>query len=124
MRARYGWAMMCARLILMFSTAALCGCSLFNSAPPKPTIIRFPKTQPVENSVPKLVGVVSMVNLEGQFVLVESNQSAALEAGTALKCIRDGVETAVIAVGKERRRPYVTADIVKGEPQFGDQVFE
>ena len=124
MSARYGWAMMCARLILMFSAAALCGCSLFKPAPPKATIIRLPKTQPAENSVPKLVGVVSMVNPEGQFVLVESNQSAALESGTALKCIRDGVESAVIAVGKERRRPYVTADIVKGDPQRGDQVFE
>lgn len=123
-RGRYCWGMMCVRLILTFSAAALCGCSLFKSAPPKPTIIRLPKTQPAENSVPKLVGVVSMVNPDGQFVLVESNQSAALESGTALKCIRDGVESAVIAVGKERRRPYVTADIVKGDPQRGDQVFE
>ena len=103
--------------------AALCGCSWFDSAPPKPIVIRIPRAQPLVQ-VPKLVGRVSMVNADGRFVLVESDQSAALNPGTALKCFRDGVETGVVAVGQERRRPYVTADIVTGDPQRGDQVFE
>ena len=109
--------------LILFAVFALCGCSYFETPVPKPKILHFPKVRPPE-SVPKLVGIISMVNVDGKFVLVESNQSAALNSGTALKCFRDGVETAVVAVGTERRRPYVTADIVTGEPQRGDQVFE
>lgn len=116
--------MMFARSFVLFSAAALCGCSLFEPKPPKPLVRHFPKAHVSEVSVPKLVGVISMINTDGQFVLIESNQSAALDPGVALKCLRDGVETGVVAVGKERRRPYVTADIVKGTPQRGDQVFE
>jgi hypothetical protein len=104
-------------------SALLSGCSVSSPPPPRPTVIKFKKPKPLE-SVPKLVGIVSMVNADGQFVLVESNQSATLDSGTALKCFRDGVESGVLAVGSERRRPYVTADIVTGEPQRGDQVFE
>jgi hypothetical protein len=101
----------------------LTGCSLTSAPPPKPTVISFPKVKQPE-AVPKLVGIVALLNQEGGFVLVESNFSGELAPGTALKCFRDGVESAIIAVGKERRRPYVTADIVTGEPQKGDQVFE
>ena len=104
-------------------SALMGGCSVSEPPPPRPLVRSFPKTKPVD-AVPKLVGVVSMVNTDGQFVLVESNQSTNLNAGTALKCFRDGAETGVVAVGTERRGHYVTADIVKGEPQRGDQVFE
>lgn len=110
-------------LLILTAALGLFGCSFFKPPVPKPKIVRFPKARPLE-SVPKLVGIVSMVNVDGHFVLVESNQSAALDSGTALKCFRDGAATAVLAVGSERRRPYVTADIVTGEPQRGDQVFE
>ncbi len=116
--------MMLPRFVLIFSVAcALCGCAWFERPVPKPKLVRLPKAHPLE-SVPRLVGIVSMVNEDGHFVLVESNQSGLLDAGTALKCFRDGVETGVLAVGSERRRPYVTADIIKGEPKNGDQVFE
>lgn len=110
-------------LLIIVAASGLCGCSFFEKPVPKPKVVQFPKAKPLEN-VPKLVGIISMVNADGKFVLVESNQSAALNSGTALKCFRDGVETGVVAVGTERRRPYVTADIVTGEPQRGDQVFE
>jgi hypothetical protein len=110
--------------VLFITISALAsGCSMSSPPPPRPMVIKFQKPKPLE-AVPKLVGIVSMVNTDGQFVLVESNQSATLDSGTALKCFRDGVETGVVAVSAERRRPYVTADVVTGEPQRGDQVFE
>jgi hypothetical protein len=114
---------MSCRFFLIVAAVSLSGCSMFETPPPKPRIVSLPKPKPLEQ-VPKLVGVISMINTDGQFVLIESNRTAELGAGTALKCFRDSVETGVLAVGKERRGIYVTADIVKGEPQRGDQVFE
>ena len=111
------------RLLALVIAITASGCSWFRSAPPKPTIIKMPRTQVVEQ-VPKLVGTVTIVNTDDRFVIVEGNQRAPLNPGTALKCIRDGIETGIIAIGKERRGPNVTADIVKGDPQKGDQVFE
>ncbi len=111
------------RTFTVFLAVLACGCSWFHSAPPKPAIIKMPRSQPL-TELPKLVGVIAMVNGEDRFVLVEENQGTSLLPGTALKCIRDGVESGVVAVGQERRRPYITADIVSGDPQRGDQVFQ
>ncbi len=46
------------------------------------------------------------------------------EAGQALKCINNGVESSIIAVGTERKRPFISADIVKGTPHRGDEVYQ
>jgi hypothetical protein len=100
-----------------------CGCSWFHSAPPKPAIIKMPRAEPL-TQLPKLVGIVTLVNSDDRFVLVEENQGIPLHPGTALKTFRAGVESGVIAVGQESRRPFITADIVSGDPQRGDQVFQ
>ena len=86
----------------------------------------FPKANPFDGTRrdPKRVGRIAMVNVEGGFVLVDSDAWSPPVAGTALKSIRDGVETGVVAVGKEQRGAFVTADIVKGSPQRGDDVFQ
>lgn len=110
--------------ILFITIAALVsGCAVSSPPPPRPTVYKFPKAKPLE-TVPKLVGTIYTVNTDGQFVLVESNQSASLTPGTALKCFRDGAESGIIAISSERRGFHVSADIVLGEPQRGDQVFE
>lgn len=86
----------------------------------------FPKENPFDGKKrdPKRAGKIAMVNLEGGFVLIDSDAWAPPVAGTALKCMRDGVETGVVAVGKENRGAFVSADIVKGSPQRGDDVFQ
>ena len=72
--------------------------------------------------VPRLVGTVTMIN--GGFALVDVGTLYSPEPGTALKCFSAGEETAVLTVSPERRRPFITADIVKGMPHPGDEVFE
>ena len=93
---------------------------------PKAAPVHFPKANPFDGTKrdPKRVGKISMVNVEGRFVLIEADVLAVPVAGTALKCLRDGVETGVVTVGKEQRGAFATADIVKGSPQRGDDVFQ
>jgi hypothetical protein len=74
-------------------------------------------------TVPERVGEIVLLNEEGRFVLVDLDTGNAPEAGTALKVMRQGVEVGVLALGDVRRRPFIVADIVKGEPQKGDLVY-
>lgn len=83
------------------------------------------KKKPVEVApVPRLIGSVAFVNESLGFVLVDVGSLSSPAAGQALKVFRDGTETAVLNVSPERRRPFVSADIVQGEPQRGDEVYE
>ena len=73
---------------------------------------------------PRLVGTVAFVNQEAGFVLVDVGALYAPGAGKALKCFSGGQETGVLATTPERKIPFISADIVKGSPGAGDQVFE
>ncbi len=74
-------------------------------------------------AAPRLIGSVSLVNDDLRFALVDSPEMPI--PGTALKTFSQaGQETAVLSVGKEQKRPFIIADIVKGEPHTGDQVFQ
>jgi hypothetical protein len=102
-----------------------CG-SLGSKKIPRAAPIRFPKANALDGTGrnPKQVGTILMVNGEGKFVVIDSGFWKPPESGTALKCMRDGVETGIVAVGEERRGGHVVADIVTGEPRKGDQVFQ
>jgi hypothetical protein len=73
---------------------------------------------------PQLVGSVGFVNEPLGFVLVDVGSLYSPAAGQALKAFRDGQETAVLAVTAERKRPFVSADIVRGAPRRGDAVYQ
>ena len=74
-------------------------------------------------TVPERVGQIVLLNEDARFVLVDLDTGNVPEAGTALKVMRQGVEIGVLALGDVRRRPFIVADIVKGEPQKGDLVY-
>ena len=117
-----------ARLLL---AAALC-CSLAacsgmkRKAIPKAAPIRFPKTNTSDGTKgkPKHIGTILLVNAEAGFVLIDAHGWALPDAGTALKYIRDGADSGILAVGGERQGAHVIADIVTGTPRKGDQVFQ
>ena len=73
---------------------------------------------------PQRVGTVAAVNEELRFVLVDVGSLYIPAAGTALKSFSGGAETGILAVNPERRRPFIVADIVKGQPKVGDEVDE
>jgi len=73
---------------------------------------------------PRRVGTVAVVNEELRFVLVDVGSLYSPAPGTALKSFSAGAETGILAVDPEKERPFIVADIVKGEPKVGDTVEE
>ncbi len=73
---------------------------------------------------PRLVGTVAFVNESLHFVLIDTGTFYSPAEGTALKSFAGKEESAVLAVSPEHQRPFITADIVKGEPHRGDLVYE
>jgi hypothetical protein len=75
-------------------------------------------------SGPRRVGTVASVNEALQFVLIDVGSLYAPEPGTALKSFSHDQQTGILAVNPERRRPFIAADIIEGEPKVGDEVRE
>ena len=73
---------------------------------------------------PRRVGTIAAVNEECHFVLVDVGTLYIPAPGTALKSFSGGAETGILAVNPERKRPFIVADIVKGQPKVGDEVDE
>jgi hypothetical protein len=73
---------------------------------------------------PRRVGTVAVVNDELHYVLVDVGSLYAPAPGTALKSFSNGAETGILAVDPEKERPFIVADIIKGEPKVGDEVEE
>jgi len=70
---------------------------------------------------PQVIGRVSLVNNDAGFALVETQQTP--ETGTELQVRAfNGVETALLKVSAEKKRPFIIADITKGKPQVGEVV--
>jgi hypothetical protein len=103
---------------------ALAGCAAMEKLAPK----KKPKAKPTPaekaQTPHRRVGTVALVNNDLHFVLIDVGTLYTPEAGTALKSFSGGVETGILAVDPEKRRPFVVADIVKGEPKVGDDVVE
>lgn len=109
---------------LLSATAALAACSLLPKPTPKAKVLKFPREDVSDGTKrePRKVGKVLMVNMLGAFVLIETGTNAAPVQGTALKTMRDGVETGVLTVSGERRGTVIAADITTGTPALGDDV--
>jgi hypothetical protein len=93
----------------------LSGCALMKH-PPRPSVAFTPG--------PRRVGTIALVNEELHFVLVDVGSLYTPQAGTALKSFSGGSETGILAVDPEKQRPFIVADIVKGDPKVGDEVLE
>ena len=70
---------------------------------------------------PKPIGVVSLVNEELGFVLVQTGETP--EAGTPLQArSKDGQETALLKVSPAQKHPFIIADVMKGKAYVGETV--
>lgn len=81
-------------------------------------------TKPAPADPHRRVGTITLVNEEARFVLIDGGVLPPASAGAALKCFSNGTETGVLTVSPERKPPFIIADIVKGAPHRGDEVFE
>jgi hypothetical protein len=64
------------------------------------------------------------VNSADGFVLVDFGMQPTVAPGTKLTTRTNGTESGELLVGDVHKRPFVIADVVKGSPQKGDQVFQ
>jgi hypothetical protein len=83
---------------------------------------RKPKAPPAQ--VPRLIGVIKMVDRDDRFVLIDATTFQATAAGDLLVCIRDQKETANLHMGNLKNPPFLIADIASGNPSPGDRVFK
>jgi hypothetical protein len=109
-------------LALLLVALATGGCSHF--ARHKRPADEAAPTGPEQPPAPAFIGKVALVNEELKFALIETTLTDFPLPGTALKCMRNGQEAAIVTVSPERKRPFVSADIVKGSPQQGDEVYQ
>ena len=72
----------------------------------------------------QLAGTITLVNEEGSFVMIDNGAYPSPAAGTVLKCNPSGPNAAEVRVTQIYKPPFVIADIVKGTPKKGDQVFQ
>ncbi len=104
---------------LRLLTAVLCGGLLFGCA-----ALRRQQPKTASTPVPLLVGTITLVNEEGRFALIDSGMNPSPEAGAVLKSRTAGAESGELKAGAIRKRPFAVADVIKGAPQVGDQVFQ
>jgi hypothetical protein len=71
---------------------------------------------------PSTIGKVSLVNREEKFVLIELQSGRIPTAGMPLQAFSGQMRSAQLKVSKERRPPFLIADIVDGVPQQNDSV--
>ena len=103
-------------LFALLLAAQISGCAMFRPRPKKATLATHAK--------PLLVGTIKLVNDDGHFALIDSGTSPGPLPGTVLTCRAASGETGELKAGEVRRRPFAIADVVKGTPQVGDQVFQ
>ena len=103
-------------VFILLLAPQLSACALLRPHPKKT------KRQP--EAKPFFVGTITVVNEDGHFVLIDSGASPGPAPGAVLKSRAPAGESGELKVGEIRRRPFAIADVVKGTPRVGDQVFQ
>lgn len=105
-------------LIAVLIGTQLCGCAaLRKRLPAKPP-------NPASTPAPLLVGTITLVDEERRFALIDSGMNPSPQPGAVLKSHTAGAESGELKAGSIRKRPFAVADVLKGAPQAGDQVFQ
>ncbi len=84
-------------------------------------LVDIPAKSPLQ---PSFSGKIRLVDKTAGFVLIERTSPTDPASGTDLQSFRGGYPSATLRATPERRPPFITADILTGEPLDGDQVFE
>ena len=102
-------------LLAIGCVVLICGCAIGRHHQP---------VAPAAPTGPQRVGTIALVNEDLSYVLVDVGSLYSPQAGTALKSFSGGAETAILAVDPEKQRPFIVADIIRGNPKVGDEVRE
>jgi hypothetical protein len=82
----------------------------------------FRRPKAPQAQVPRLIGVIKMVDEDDRFVLIDATTFQGAKAGDLLICIRDQKETANLRMSNLQNPPFLIADIASGKPAPGDRV--
>jgi hypothetical protein len=109
--------------VLAVVLLSLPGCTLLN-VPAR--LWPFGKKKPPRATlkVDQLMGSISMVNEDASFVLIDSGTLPSPAVGTILKTHTTEATPVELRVTQVRKPPFYVADIVKGMPKKGEQVFQ
>jgi len=112
--------MLCASLGMVFA-----GCTLWGQKDPDTPRGKAAKAaQRSKAHGPRQVGMVTLVNEQQRFVLIDAGTSSPPATGKELKVFRQAAEVGSVTVSAIGRRPFVIGDILRGELRAGDHVYE
>jgi hypothetical protein len=74
--------------------------------------------------VDQMMGSITLVNEESSFVLIDSGTLPSPAVGAILKTHSTDGTAVQLRVTQVRKPPFYVADIVKGMPKKGEQVFQ
>jgi len=107
------------RLPQNFLAVAICCFGLAACATHRNRVPSAPIKAPAP--APVAIGSVSLVNESLGFVLIRTGETPAVGSVLQVRA-KGGVETALLKVSAEQKRPFIIADITKGKPQVGEVV--
>ena len=108
-----------------FAFVLLPGCTTQRGAPRQTSLKTGTTPAPSPIVVHRHVGEVAIVDAGKGFVLVDLGSSLYVpEPGETLHASNASGETAQLQASPEQNRPFVAADIVEGNPQVGDEVYQ
>jgi hypothetical protein len=84
--------------------------------------LSFRRPKAPQAQVPRLIGVIKMVDEDDRFVLIDATTFQGAAAGDLLICIREQKETANLRMSNLQNPPFLIADIASGKPAPGDRV--
>ena len=107
-------------LVALLSVALFPGCALlkkFRGRGPR-------KEAPTQRTRSvQLIGKVTLVNTEANFVLIDNGQNPSPGLGVVVQCRMPDGAVAELQVTEIRKRPFVIADVLSGVPQKDAPVF-
>jgi hypothetical protein len=112
------FVIVCLFVVIIITQPGCAGIKQRAPARKKAAAARIQKREPI------LIGVITLVNSDGGFVLIDSGTNPPPNSNAILKSKTAGVESAELKVSEIRRHPFVIADIVEGAPVKGDLVYQ
>lgn len=82
-----------------------------------------PKAKPPTAQPVQLIGTIRQVNLDNQFVLIDTMTNFSAAPGEVFVTLSKQTQTATLRMSPLKSPPFLIADITDGKPSPGDRVF-
>jgi hypothetical protein len=99
------------------------GCTFWHKFRQKEHAVEQVKAAPKPKLV-QSIGTIVLVNTEGGFVLIDNGTRPSPTMGTTAQSRSADGSAADLRITEIRKRPFAIADIIRGVPKKGDEVFQ